>query len=621
MDKHNEPIKENAMANRKHQRSKRYDTIDRKTLMSMGFTPELIRDLLPPPMKLHDRRNPAAPRLVWDHEAVVAAMNTKRFRSAQGETLTRRTARQEKRAARENAIRRGILDHIPDDYTQLYPTARGVKRHFVLHIGPTNSGKTHDAMARLHAAEHGVYLAPLRLLAYEQYVNLQELGIPGSLVTGEERMIDPDARIRCSTIEMLDADERFDVAVIDEAQMLADPERGQRWTAAILGVAAQEVHVCLAPDAEALVCRLIDACHDTWEVHRHERFVPLMADTQSRVSFPNTVMEGDAYIVFSRKDVHACASALSKKGVEASVIYGALPYDVRQSEAKKFQNGQTKVVVATDAIGMGLNLPIKRVVFLRTAKFDGKEVRDLTAAEVRQIAGRAGRYGMADCGLFTAERDLRFIQARMDEEIPPLELAPIGFPESLLGIDARLSEILSHWEEHPLAHGYAKASVARERDLARLLEKSTRDKELIYQFVTMPFDEADATTMELWTKLFLRHVSGIPFDAEDFLPPVEDDGASAHELKQLEAKYRLCDLIYFYAARFGHDEQFDRIMAVKRDISTAIMEKLKTYQWEGNRCKYCGRPLRWDDQFTICDRCFRAPSRAAYAGSTVRPRR
>ena len=596
---------------RKTHSNKQQVYVDRRAVLAMGFTPEMIQDLLPSPTVLHHAHQNSVPVQVWDREMVQAVMKTKRFQQARGQKNGQK-APGKRQDSRANVIRRSILDHIPDDYTQLYPEARSMARHFVLHIGPTNSGKTHDAMQALHQAEHGIYLAPLRLLAFEQYVNLTELGIPGSLITGEERMCDPEARIQCSTIEMLDPDEHFDVAVIDEAQMLADESRGQRWTTAILGTAAAEIHVCLAPEAEKLVCRLIEACHDTWEIKRHERFVPLKPDLEQRVQFPNTVLDGDAYIVFSRKDVHACASALKKKGIDASVIYGALPYDVRQNEARKFQSGETKVIVATDAIGMGLNLPIRRVVFLRTAKFDGTTVRDLTAAEVKQIAGRAGRYGLADVGLFTAERDLRFIQARMNEDVKPPETAFIGFPESLLGIDARLSEILTSWEQHPMVEGYSRGSVARERDLARTLEKATKDKQLIYQFVTMPFDETDATTLELWTQLFLRHISGIPFRAEEFLPEVEGKASNQKELKLLEMKYRLCDLVYFYASRFRYDDQLETIMEAKRAISAAIMEKLKTYEWEGNRCKYCGRPLKWDDPFTICERCYRNPGRSMF---------
>lgn len=603
------------MAGRSKQGKRGKDPVylNQQEVLSLGFTPELIRKLLPPPTLMQRKDRPSAPPIrLWDRNTVQAAIQSRRFAEATGRKPAGRSSKASRREMRENAIRRGILDHIPEDYTQLYPVARGMTRHFVLHVGPTNSGKTHDAMQRLHQAEHGIYLAPLRLLAYEQYMNLQELGIPGSLVTGEERMEDENARIQCSTIEMLDTREVYDVAVIDEAQMLGDENRGQRWTTAILGTAAGEIHICLAPEAEALVCRLISACHDTLEIRRHERFVPLEPDVEHRVQFPNTVMDGDAYIVFSRKDVHACASALKKKGIDASVIYGALPYDVRQNEARKFQSGETQVIVATDAIGMGLNLPIRRVVFLRTAKFDGKQVRDLSATEVRQIAGRAGRYGLTDCGWYTSERDMRFIRMRMREEPKELQTALIGFPDAILGIDARLSEILTHWEEHPLAEGYAKASVARERDLARMLEKETKDKELIYQFVTMPFDEEDSMALELWVQLFFHHQTGQPFSAAMFLPPVESRETGAKELKQLEAKYRLCDLIYFYAARFCHNDQLDLIMAAKHAISTAIMDKLKTYEWEGNRCRYCGRPLRWDDPFTMCDRCYRNPSRQTF---------
>lgn len=117
----------------------------------------------------------------------------------------------------------------------------------MLHIGPTNSGKSHDAVEALRQAQDGIYLAPLRLLAYEQYENLNRNGVFCTLKTGEEHIDVPFSTVQSSTVEMLDVNHRHDIAVIDEAQMLSDPERGGCWTRAILGVWADEVHVCLAP--------------------------------------------------------------------------------------------------------------------------------------------------------------------------------------------------------------------------------------------------------------------------------------------------------------------------------------------------------------------------------------
>lgn len=142
-----------------------------------------------------------------------------------------------------------MLDYIPEDFTQLYPAARTLDRHFILHVGPTNSGKSHDAVAALATAQNGVYLAPLRLLAFEQFDSMNKDGVYCSLRTGEERIEVPGATVQSSTIEMLDTTEFYDVAVIDEAQMIQDPVRGGNWTRAILGTLAREIHICLAPHA------------------------------------------------------------------------------------------------------------------------------------------------------------------------------------------------------------------------------------------------------------------------------------------------------------------------------------------------------------------------------------
>ncbi|MBP3894866.1 MAG: hypothetical protein J6D07_00210, partial [Mogibacterium sp.] len=180
------------------------------------------------------------------------------------------------KSERQGLIAMGIQDVIPSHYPDLFPLARAMRRHFILHIGPTNSGKTHDAIEALINADSGVYLAPLRLLAYEQYDTLNRAGAACTLVTGEERRVVDGAQLRSSTIEMLDFKKRYDVAVIDEAQMATDDERGGAWTAAILGVRAKEIHVCSAPSAETLLKRLVSECGDTCEVVRHERKTPLV---------------------------------------------------------------------------------------------------------------------------------------------------------------------------------------------------------------------------------------------------------------------------------------------------------------------------------------------------------
>ena len=278
-----------------------------------------------------------------------------------------------------------------------YPEARGMARHFILHIGPTNSGKTYQALQRLKQAYHGIYLGPLRLLALEVYDRMTAAGIPCSMITGEEAIRTPGSFVQASTVELMDIREIYDIAVIDEAQMMADENRGSFWTRAILGIRAEEIHVCCSGTAEQLLVKMIKRCGDSCETVYHERntrleFIP------KRFDMSKDVEPGDALIAFSKKNVLAIAATLESRGIKASVIYGNLPPQTRREQVRLFTEGVNQVVVATDAIGMGINLPIRRVVFMNTTKFDGTDKRRLEAEEIRQIAGRAGRYGYYDVG-------------------------------------------------------------------------------------------------------------------------------------------------------------------------------------------------------------------------------
>lgn len=142
---------------------------------------------------------------------------------------------------KELKIKTALMESIPEDITQLYPEARNIKRHFILHIGETNTGKTHDALEDFYNAGSGMYLAPLRLLALEIQEMSLARGINCSLTTGEEKDIRDGAKHLSCTVEKMDMSRHFDVCVIDEAQMVADSDRGWAWTEAILGVNADVV--------------------------------------------------------------------------------------------------------------------------------------------------------------------------------------------------------------------------------------------------------------------------------------------------------------------------------------------------------------------------------------------
>ncbi|ACI99512.1 helicase-related protein [Rhodospirillum centenum] len=326
----------------------------------------------------------------------------------------------------ERAVARG-RDYVNTEFDfarfeRLFPLARALGRRLVLVIGPTNSGKTHRAMQALRQAPTGVYLAPLRLLALEVMDRLNREGTPTTLLTGEEEIRVPDARHLSSTIEMLDPEATVDVAVIDEVQMLADRDRGWAWTAALMGVPAKTVYLLGAPEVRPLVERAAAHLGEPLEVVELERKQPLHM-IEERLEWSD-VGRGDALIAFSRREVHAVRDTVQARGLTAAVIYGALAPDVRRREAERFNTGEADVVIATDAIGMGLNLPVRRVLFTTLEKFDGVEMRSLHPAEVKQIAGRAGRFGHFEAGEFGVvgrgtPQALRMIVTRPDTSFGP----------------------------------------------------------------------------------------------------------------------------------------------------------------------------------------------------------
>ena len=498
-----------------------------------------------------------------------------------------------------------ILDTIPGHYPDLYPNARNIKRHFILHIGPTNSGKTYSSIESLKKAESGVYLAPLRLLAYEQFDNLNKQGIYCNLLTGEESIEVPCAEHTASTIEMLNMDKYYKVAVIDEAQMIGDNHRGGAWTKAILGVCADEVHICLAPEAEDIVIKLIEDCGDDYEIHRTERQTALMYNS-SAFYFPTNVKKGDALIVFSRNDVHTVAAELNAKKISCSIIYGNLPYDVRHKEAEKFNRGETDVVVATDAIGMGLNMPIKRVIFLKTMKYDGNTTRMLLPEEVRQIAGRAGRYGIYDEGFygkeFTADGN---IQRLYNAETVPVVTAYLPFPQSLITLNVNLSRILKKWNELPSSVPYYKSNLDREIELCTYLEDYTNNKQLIYDLITIPFSDRDDDLREIWNKYSLNVIKNKESKYENYIHPNYGKNNKNISLDRLEKDYKICDLVYYFATRFWHNKEIvKKVMEAKAEISRLTMIELDKKALKAKTCNRCGHKLAWNHPYNICEDCY-----------------
>ncbi len=285
------------------------------------------------------------------------------------------------------------------DLKSLFPLAREKKRKLYFFVGPTNSGKTYQAMQSLMEADCGLYLAPLRLLALENYEYLKSNDIPTSLITGEEEIFDEDGSHICSTIEMLNFNLDVDVCVIDEIQMLSDSDRGWAWVNAIVGAPASKVIMTGSVNALDAIKKIASYLEEDLEVVKFQRKNPL--EVLKRPIALKEIQKSTALIAFSRSEVLKLKNKLSKWH-KVSVLYGNLSPEVRREEARRFRDGDSTILVATDAIAMGLNLPIETILFTTDNKFDGISQRKLLSNEVIQIAGRAGRYGHHESGYIGA---------------------------------------------------------------------------------------------------------------------------------------------------------------------------------------------------------------------------
>lgn len=277
-----------------------------------------------------------------------------------------------------------------------FPFARAMKRKIVYHCGPTNSGKTYNALQRFMEAKKGVYCSPLRLLAMEVFDKVNALGVYCSLLTGQEKKDFPFSNHVACTVEMASTDELYDVAVIDEIQMMADPCRGYAWTRALLGLKADEIHLCGDPSVLNVVRKVCSDTGDELVEHHYERFKPLVVEAKTLLGDLKNVRSGDCIVAFSRREIFEVKLAIEKyTNHRCCVIYGALPPETRRQQASLFNNQDNEfdVLVASDAVGMGLNLNIRRVVFYNLAKYNGDKMVPVPATQVKQIAGRAGRRG------------------------------------------------------------------------------------------------------------------------------------------------------------------------------------------------------------------------------------
>jgi len=472
-------------------------------------------------------------------------------------------------------------------YPDTFQKARRLQRSVTLYVGPPNSGKTHAAFERLAQAFDGAYLAPLRLLALEGRDRLVARGVPTSLLTGEENVPADGARVVSSTIEMVGTNKPIDVAVIDEAQMIFDPSRGWAWTQAIVAVPANEVIIICSAYAVPAIENLLGLCGERCTVKHFERkqHVQLLAHPVATES----LMLGDAVVAFSRRDVLSLRDRIAAGGHPVSVIYGALPPEVRRREAERFASGESHILVATDAIGMGLNLPIRRVLFSTMTKFDGVGDRALSESEVHQIAGRAGRFGMHEEGFAGVLKDAEPAASRMLKELmykqprAPIDfkapVAPNGWHVDTISSrlhKTKLREVLDVFMQQLKlddAH-FAVAELEQMLELAEQLDRVASKLTLKERFIyaQAPVD----TRTESQVQAYLEWAGSHALTGRAGSPWFLDDVDGHSRLDRMEQALRACTLWLWLDLRFpgvyGHVE---RVLALRASLNDGIERQLK----------------------------------------------
>ncbi|PKI37718.1 hypothetical protein CRG98_041896 [Punica granatum] len=475
-----------------------------------------------------------------------------------------------------------------------FPFARAMKRKIIYHCGPTNSGKTYNALQRFMEAKKGIYCSPLRLLAMEVFDKVNALGVYCSLLTGQEKKQVPFSNHVACTVEMVSTDDLYDVAVIDEIQMMADSCRGYAWTRALLGLKADEIHMCGDPSVLNIVRKI---CSDTGdELHEchYGRFKPLVVEAKTLLGDLKNIRSGDCVVAFSRREIFEVKLAIEKHtDHRCCVIYGALPPETRRQQANLFndQDNEYDVLVASDAVGMGLNLNIRRVVFYGLTKYNGQKNVPVPSSQVKQIAGRAGRRGsIYPDGLTTTLHldDLEYlIQCLKEpfEEVKKVGLFP--FYEQIELFAGQLpnltfSQLLEQFRENCRLDGsYFFCQHDHIKKVANMLEKvkglSLEDR---FNFCFAPVNIRDPKAMYHLLRFASSYSQNLPVNIAMGMP--KGSARNDTELLDLETRHQVVSM-YLWLSNHFKEETFPYVKKAEEmatNIAALLGQSLIKANWK-----------------------------------------
>ena len=507
--------------------------------------------------------------------------------------------------------RQNLLAGTIRDFKNLFPMAREMRRKLILHIGPTNSGKTYQAMRTLEEADTGYYLAPLRLLALEGYEGLKEKGIESSLITGEEQIVSDEATHISSTIEMLNFEVDVDVCVIDEVQMIDDRDRGWAWANAIIGAPAKEIIMTGSPNSRDAIVALAEYLGEELEIIEFQRKTPLTLldePTDAR-----DVSEGTAIIAFSRRDVLKLKQDFSKD-FEVSVVYGNLSPEVRREEARRFREGETQVLIATDAIAMGLNMPIQTLLFSKGKKYDGVQDRELLPSEIHQISGRAGRYGMSEEGFVGAlGKDVlkivkkNFNKADKEITIPFKVMANLGHIKLVAEIleENSLNIIFKFFVDNMEFNGPFIASNLEDMlEVSKIVDGFDLDIATKYHLSCAPLTLKSPYIVSAFERYAYALEQKTPVE---YIAPVlmGEHAITTEDLLRAEDMVKEISLYLWLSYRFSDYFIDDAKVRQYRGVINKYIELSLQQPRFVQTCRICGAALPANSKYNICNRCFK----------------
>ena len=490
---------------------------------------------------------------------------------------------------------------------------RQVDTQYIIHCGKTNSGKTFQAIKALKEKANGIYAAPLRLLAWEIYDKLNTEGYRCDLVTGEEQLISERANYVSCTIEMIDYNKEYDCAVIDESFMIGDDERGKNWLKALLDINAKEIHVIVNHEALEIIKSILTLTKRNFEVKNYDMLQKFQF-TIEPTFLSRKLQKGGVFITFSRANVLINKMKLQQLGYNVGVLYGSLPPEVKKKQIQSFIDGGCDLMVATDVIGMGLNLPCNYLVFLDIEKYDGKTFRYLKPIEIRQIAGRVGRYGVSNSENCFVSADggnkLKFIKNKYNEPCPVTH-AYVGFDYKMFSsfdsdmpiIDRIKAFERTNFIPKQLREFIKKEDVTRYMEIAETVDNSDLTLDVKYTFLMAPIKQ---------NNIFYFHGCVYVFAENGIIrsPRI----TKTKDIKSLEDNISEIELYLNLSRTLKHiEEEKEQIKIDKNELVESLNQMLLDKKLAIKKtCKLCPKQMPIEYPYPYCQECYEEKVRGGY---------